>query len=333
MIAIAPPLWKRRGEPHELKLSTDVQQLQLFNLHTFSGTWPAPLRWWAALCVVTALNLGAWTWAAWAFRRRSRTTESPTNDLRRWQPGLSAVFVLVCGFRAVFPRADVQRICLHDSWLSSVAVGRSLATIAELCFIAQWAFLLRELGTSTRNRFAVTISWLLIPLICVAESCSWYAVLTTRYVGNAFEESIWALSAILAIAGAAAAWPRIATQHRPQLALAIVFGVAYVAFMCGVDVPMYVSRWLADESHGRHYLSLGQGVRDVSLRWVVTDSWEDWRSEMPWMSLYFSVAVWISIALMHAPRFAHAGVPDRPAPAGPPAFSRGRGPSTAARAR
>jgi cytochrome bd-type quinol oxidase subunit 2 len=287
--------------------------LNLSHLHTFTlfGTWPAPFRWWAALCAVTVVNLGAWVGAAWAFRRRSRTTDSPAAESRRWQPWLSAVFVLICGFRAVFPRADVQRICLHDSWLSSVAVGRSLATVAELCFIAQWAFLLRELGTSTKTRFAVAISWLLVPLICVAEACSWYAVLTTRYAGNAFEESIWALSATLAIAGALAVWPRIDRRHRPQLALAIVFGIAYVGFMAGVDVPMYVSRWLADEAHGRRYLSLDQGVRDVLLRWVVTDSWEEWRSEMPWMSLYFSVAVWFSIALMHAPRFGPSREPDR----------------------
>jgi hypothetical protein len=288
--------------------------LHFFSIHTFGDTWPASVRWWAALCAVTVVNLGAWAGAAWAFRRRRRTSETPIYALRRWQPWLSAVFVLVCGFRAVFPRADVQRICLHDSWLSSVAVGRSLATIAELCFVAQWAFMLREIGTSTRTRFAITISWLLIPLICVAEICSWYAVLTTRYAGNAFEESIWALSATLAIAGAVAVWPRIARPHRPTLALAIVFGIAYVVFMAGVDVPMYVGRWLADEAHGRRYLSLGQGVRDVFLRWVVTDSWDEWRSEMPWMSLYFSVAVWLSIALMHAPRFGQQLEPKRQRP-------------------
>jgi len=36
-------------------------------------------------------------------------------------------------------------------------------------------------------------------------------------------------------------------------------------------------------------------------RWVVSTRWEQWRSEVVWMSLYFSVAVWLSIALVHAP--------------------------------
>jgi len=42
-------------------------------------------------------------------------------------------------------------------------------------------------------------------------------------------------------------------------------------------------------------------VLDVSGRWVVSHRWEDWKSEVAWMTLYFSVAVWLSIALVHAP--------------------------------
>ena len=37
---------------------------------------------------------------------------------------LSTVFVFGCTFRALLPRANVQRLCLVDSWLSSVLVGR-----------------------------------------------------------------------------------------------------------------------------------------------------------------------------------------------------------------
>jgi hypothetical protein len=69
-----------------------------------------------------------------------------------------------------------------------------------------------------------------------------------------------------------------------------------------VDVPMYWSRWLADESTGRHYLSLVQGALDVFSHRVVSHRWADWKNEVLWMSLYFSVAVWISISLIHAPK-------------------------------
>jgi hypothetical protein len=79
-------------------------------------------------------------------------------------------------------------------------------------------------------------------------------------------------------------------------------GIAYVTFMFCVDVPMYWSRWLADEAAGRRYLSLAQGMLDVASRRVVSHRWSDWQHEVVWMSLYFSVAVWISVSLIHAPR-------------------------------
>jgi hypothetical protein len=214
---------------------------------------------------------------------------------------LSAVFVLGCAFRSVVPRADVQRFGLFDSWLSSVMVGRSVATVAEVSFVAQWALLLHEAAWAGGARRWVVVSWLLVPLILVAETCSWYSVLTTSYLGNACEESIWALCAFLATAYFACRWPRHGAANRAFLAAALAMGCAYVAFMCTVDVPMYVSRWLADEAHGRHYLTLAEGLSDARARWVVTYHWEQWRPEIPWMSLYFSVAVWCSIALAHAP--------------------------------
>jgi hypothetical protein len=46
-------------------------------------------------------------------------------------------------------------------------------------------------------------------------------------------------------------------------------GIAYVLFMFMIDVPMYWSRWSADQASGRAYLSLAQGVVDASGRWVV----------------------------------------------------------------
>jgi hypothetical protein len=57
---------------------------------------------------------------------------------------------------------------------------------------------------------------------------------------------------------------------------------------------------VADEASGRQYLSILQGVLDVSERRIVSHRWDDWRTEIAWMSLYFSVAVWISISLIHA---------------------------------
>jgi hypothetical protein len=71
--------------------------------------------------------------------------------------------------------------------------------------------------------------------------------------------------------------------------------------MCTVDVPMYALRWRRDEARNARYLTVAEGVADAWQRRIVTRRWEHWREEIPWMSLYFSAGVWISIALMRAP--------------------------------
>jgi hypothetical protein len=260
------------------------------------------MLWWSVLAAVCVVNLCGWHRSATVVARRKVNTEPTSYSLQRWQLLLSAVFVLGCGFRSLLPRADVQRLGLIDSWVSSVLVGRSVATIAELCFMAQWALLLHTIAKNAGSRFGVTISWLVVPLIAVAEVCSWYAVLTTCYLGNAIEESIWALTASLLLVGCVAVWYRCRTARGPFLVATILLGVAYVLFMCTVDIPMYVSRWQADEIRGQEYLTLSEGFQDAWSRRVVTFDWVQWQSEMPWMSLYFSVCVWWSLALVHLPR-------------------------------
>jgi hypothetical protein len=221
--------------------------------------------------------------------------------LRRLQLVLSAVYVFGCAFRCAFPVYDVPRLCLFNHWLSSVIVGRSVATAAELCFVAQWALMLREISSATRSVAGRVASLAVVPLIAIAETCSWYSVLTTSNLGHVAEESIWGLCAALLVASVAAISPRCAAHRRPMLLGWCVAGMAYVTFMYVVDVPMYWARWLADEAAGRHYLSVVQGVLDVASRRVVSHRWADWRNEVAWMSLYFSVAVWISISLVHVP--------------------------------
>src|SRR5262245_51165243 len=222
--------------------------------------------WWTSLCAVSVFNICGWRLSAAAVARRKTDVEPDFYKFQRRQLLLSGVYVLGCAFRSILPRADVQRIGLYDSWMSSVMVGRSVATVAEVCFVVQWALLLHLLAKDAGSRFGVIVSRLLVPVIVVAELCSWYAVLTTCYIGHAIEESLWAISVALLIFSCLFLWSRCRGLYRPFLAAMLVLGVAYVAFMCTVDVPMYVSRWLADEAAGRQYLSLAEGLEDAWCR-------------------------------------------------------------------
>jgi hypothetical protein len=257
--------------------------------------------WWFALCVISAVNVLALSYSARVLWKKQGVIPADVYASRKLQLLLSAGYVLGCAYRSALPVFDVQRICLFDSWMSSVMVGRSVATVAELCFVTQWALLMREISHVTQSRPGRLTAMAVLPLIAVAEVCSWYSVLTTSNIGHVIEESLWGISAAMLVASLLTLWPRINARLRPLLLAMCVTGIAYVAFMFLVDVPMYWSRWLADEASGRQYLSLSQGVLDTSGRWVVSQQWHTWKSEVVWMSLYFSIAVWLSIAFIHTP--------------------------------
>lgn len=269
------------------------------------------LSWWAFLCGFAALNILAWSLSAATLGRRQSFLPKEAYQARRLQLMLSAVYVFGCAYRSVFLVYDVPRICLFDTSLSGVIIGRSVATLAELSFVAQWALLLRETSRTTASRVGQIVALSLVPLIAIAETCSWYSVLTTSNIGHVAEESIWGLSAALLVASVAVILPRSPAARRPLLIAWCFVGVVYVAFMFAVDIPMYWSRWLADEAAGRSYMSIAQGVLDLSRRRIVSHRWEDWKHEVAWMSLYFSAAVWISISLIHAPVHKVRGAPER----------------------
>jgi hypothetical protein len=262
-----------------------------------SLAWSNPLAWWwGLLTAVSGVNIAVW------FSLYRQLHEQPAGSLGS-TPGtgpmllLCAAYVFGCAFRSILPRADVQRICLFDTWLSSVVVGRSVATVAEVCFAAQWAIILHQLGTITGADTTSNAAWVIVPLILIAECFSWHAVLTTHYLGNAIENSIWAVAFFVVGIGLCRLLPEFDGQVRVVLAISIVGIAGYLAFLMTIDVPMYLSRWRAGIADGSKLLSPLEGLRDVSTRWVVTHDLAAWKGEIAWMSLYFSAAVWASLAL------------------------------------
>jgi hypothetical protein len=153
-------------------------------------TWSNPVAiWWSFLVSVSAVNVALLAGLYLRFRKAAlgSRTGAPTIDPLLL---LSATYVVGCAFRSVLPRADVQRICLFDIWLSDVSVGRSVATVAELCFVVQWVIVVRALANTVHAETARNISKAIVPLIVLAEACSWYAVITTNYLGNVLENSL-----------------------------------------------------------------------------------------------------------------------------------------------
>ena len=266
-----------------------------FQARSSSLAWSNPVSWWwAMLTLVSGVNIAAWVLMYRQLHDAGSSGRVPGMEIMLL---LSAAYVFGCAFRSMLPRADVQRICLFDTWLSSVAVGRSVATVAEVCFAAQWTMILLQLGTMTDAATAVYAAWIIVPLILIAECFSWYAVVTKNYLFNAIENSLWAVAFFIAGIGLCRLLPEFDGAIRVVLAISVVGIVIYLAFLMTVDVPMYLKRWRADIALGNRLLRPLEGLRDVSTRWIVTHDLAEWKEEIAWMSLYFSAAVWASLGL------------------------------------
>jgi hypothetical protein len=253
-------------------------------------SWSNPVSiWWGCLLLVSSINVILWLAVARHLLKKNLRLEVLAC--------LSAVYVFGCAFRAVLPRADVQRICLFDNWLSSVLVGRSIATVAEVCFAAQWAVVLYCLADSAQSGTVRKIAKAIVPLIILAECCSWYAVITTDYLGNTVENSLWAATLLLIGAGLVVLLDKFEGVIQFAIRSALLGIVGYVAFMVMVDVPMYFERWQADAASGKELLGLIAGLQDAGARWIVTRNLARWQGEITWMTLYFSLAVWASLGL------------------------------------
>jgi hypothetical protein len=238
-----------------------------------------------ALCAAALLNAALWGVSAWWL-----APDPEVEATRRALLWLSALYVAGCVFRSLLPMIDVPRYCLHDTPVSRIFVGRSVATVAELAFVAQWALLMHEAG-------AVRAAGALVAIIAIAELLSWVAVLTRNDLFHAAENALWTLAAGLAAAFLASRWSYEGALGRNVILVAIACAAAYIAFMVAYVVPMYLRRW----QPGAAYLTLGEGLRQVLTRCTVEREWAHWRQDAAWLTPYFTIAVWISIALAYVP--------------------------------
>jgi hypothetical protein len=262
--------------------------------------WQGPSRpmawWWAFLTLASIGNVALWFLLYRQFYMAPTGTVGGATDIELML-FLCAAYVFGCAFRSVLPRADVQRICLFDTWLSSVVIGRSVATVAEISFAAQWAIVLRQMGGIAGADTTLMVASIVVPLIVVAQCCSWYGVLTTNYLANAIENSIWAVAFFLVGIAVCRLLPEFEGIVRWGLVVAIIGIAGYLTFLITIDVPMYLSRWQESTAGGHDTLRPIQGLRDACTRWVVTHDFAHWKDEIAWMSLYFTAAVWASLAL------------------------------------
>jgi hypothetical protein len=249
--------------------------------------------WWQALCALAALNVCLWL-AVWHF--------GPVSGIHGGlQLALSGVYVLVCAYRSVLPRVDLERLVFVDSRLSSIFLGRAAATVAEVCFALQLGLLIDQLGVNAGLPWVQSAAWAVPMFMVVAQGFCWHSVLTLNHITQAVESLLWAagFSWMAALLGV------VALDSSGWVNSLAIFGVlcsmSFVAYVLGVDAPMYWRRYRHARASGQAYMRLDQGVRDAWHRRERSGSWAAWKADALWLTPYFSFGVWVSIAMVCVP--------------------------------
>eukprot|EP00042_Codosiga_hollandica_P025894 m.118824 g.118824 ORF g.118824 m.118824 type:complete len:293 (-) comp52023_c0_seq2:65-943(-) len=269
------------------------------------------LLWWAALSSVSAVNV------AFAVRKYTRLQPSALSTL-------GVIYTAVCAFRSVFPRIDVERTCLFATPLSYISIGRSAATLAEVSLGLQLTLVCKDMArwaifaTTHTKGSAVPLhvrffDKLLAPapvwLAIIGNTFCWLAVLSKNQLLHAFESATWLLiGATLLLSLASLLIVHRATDEKTRgqgpslllLTVGFVGTAVFVGFMIAVDLPMYLHKHALDRAENKVFLGFREGVIDT-FRCNVDRSFAFWGKEMPWLSGYFTVAVWMSIRLMQSP--------------------------------
>lgn len=265
--------------------------------HTFSlspiGADAATLSWWRALQGLALLNIALWL-TVMSFGPIRGT-------LGGLQLALSGVYVVVCAYRSLFPRVDLERLVVVDTHLSSIFLGRSAATVAEICFALQLGLMVHQLATHAGLPWVQHAAWAVPMFMIVAQAFCWHSVLTLNHITQAVESTLWAagfswMAALLCV---------IALHGTGWVQALAIFGIlgalCFVTYVLTVDVPMYCRRYRTGRAQGLVYMRLDEGARDAWQRRVPSGSWVAWKADALWLTPYFSFGVWVSIAMVCIP--------------------------------
>ncbi len=174
-----------------------------------------------------------------------------------WSNKYARYFYINCLIRGFFPRIDVSRTCFFGGFISSVIVGRTLATIGELSlviciqnYIKQNLLVYRRCRRrSFMSVFLVTmlvlINYLVFFLAVLAEVYSWTSVIYRNNNYHVYEECVWLFMGVYTFFMSLFFRQSIPLdkniKFNNQMCIITLF---YIIYMLLIDIPRYQQRAL-----------------------------------------------------------------------------------------
>jgi hypothetical protein len=188
--------------------------------------------------------------------------------------------------------------------LTTLSIGSSsAASVAEVVWAYQFLATLQSLRHASPLQLGQSVGYagkIALFFAVIAEGFSWTNLITTNNVWAVVEQALW--SGLFAVFGFA--FLRIMytwTDHPFSYRVLALLLFAMSIEQCYEAFGLYLRRYLDDEQNGVEYNSLVEGFKNLCSCTVVDKSLESWMADLPWMTGYFTVAVWSSIWMTISP--------------------------------
>ena len=211
---------------------------------------------------------------------------------------LSFLYTLSSGIRGIWPRIDSKKICYEKNPLSTPLVGRTLATVGEISYVALIAIFLNMLMDKYKINKDIyrNILNLCIFFIVMAQMFCWVGVSTGNSIFNVTENSIWTVTAGLILYIIFNIVNNIKNNKMKFYLISAGLGiVGYIIFMIRIDIPMYIKR--CSENKDIKVFNM-KSIEDMN-NCKVDKSYNTWIGEVPWLTGYFTLGVWSSYIMMN----------------------------------
>ena len=223
---------------------------------------------------------------------------------------LVIIYVLVCALRSIWPRVDGSGLCFYDNFISSPFFGRCCATVAEISFglflVNVTKIIFRYIGPFSVKNILSILNNSLVYIITIAQFFCWMGIISKDANYNAIEESLWTIFGsskfiiylILLLNINQLKQTKYVKSIKRILPYILIFSFSYIFFMVNIDVPMYLKRAKVNKKNNIKYNDFVDGVNTLTKCQKITKSYQDWKEDIPWLSLYFSLSVWASIIIL-----------------------------------
>lgn len=291
-------------------------------MNSMNTAWAWP--WWTVMVVINMFNLGV----CYSLYRRSLTpNDNHALEYRSRMRVMGVIFALVAAYRAIFVSRYFHQFAWFDTVANSSLLIRTFAIGAELSFAGLIALALLRVNQDIpdssdkpRGKFLTFMTnespYILMGSIFLAQFFATSGLIMKSQTLFAIEETLWTIGFLAVLPLAIIQLRRVALVNDedmlPRLKM-LISSTRLIAAWCmiycsyGLFYHLPLETWPAAIEQLKTGLpQIKTGFEAISQAFLVvheSKEYGDWGiGFLFWHSAYFSICVWIALALMRGPR-------------------------------